>query len=86
MKKPNKWHIREAVITAREGLNKFEISLEMRELMKIYRILKKRNENKITEKIRKFLNSFAESCGFDDFNINDEISVRKITELNDDGD
>jgi len=78
LKLPNRFHIKQIVFNVREGIHSFEITFEVRELMKLYRILTKRNETRESEKIKKFLNSYALCCNINDFNINERISIKKI--------
>lgn len=75
---PNKFHIESITINARNGLHTFEIRMQVRDLMKIYRLMKKRNNNIICNKISQFLNSFALSHNYNNFNVNDNISTAKV--------
>jgi hypothetical protein len=78
MRLPNRFHIQTITINAKHNFDSFEISVEIRELMKVYRILKKRGENKFCDKIKKLLNSYAQSYGYVKFNIDDNVSMKKI--------
>ena len=63
---------------ARKGFDTFETIFEVRDLMKIYRIMKKRNNNIMSDKISRFLNSYALSFGYNNFNINENVSTAKV--------
>ena len=54
IKKPTKFHIEEATLIIKHESNTFEIQLEIRELMKICRILEKRGQYKVSDKIKSF--------------------------------
>ena len=78
VKNPTLFHIQKITINARNGLHTYEISMETRDLMKIYRIMKKRNNTIICNKIAQFLNSYADGFGYINFNVNDNISTAKV--------
>lgn len=82
IQKPNKFHIEEATLIIKHESNTFEIQLEIRELMKICRTLEKRGQYKVSEKIKKFLNSYARCYGIKNFKHTDNISIAKIGGLN----
>jgi hypothetical protein len=84
MKNPATFHLQKITISAKNGFDNFEVSVEVRKLMKIYRILKKRGEIEFCDKIKKLLNSFALSYKYTKFNIDDKISIKKIEVDNDD--
>jgi hypothetical protein len=74
------FHLQKLTLNARWGLlHSFEVSFEVRELMKIYRLLKKRNCSPIIyTKIEKILNSLAQCQNYNNFNVNDNISTAKV--------
>lgn len=83
MKNPSKFHLNEVTFNSRNLLTTFQISFEVRDIMKMYRIMHKRGERIMCKKIEMFLNSYAESCKYDKFNINEEISTKQIGVNND---
>lgn len=84
VKNPSRFHIRKISLSVRDGLNVFVVNFEVRDLMKMYRNLKKRNvAKKECEKIERLLNSYAKHCNFNLFNIDDNISTARIG-VNDD--
>ena len=84
MKNPTTFHIQTITISAKHNFDTFEVDIEVRKLMKVYRILKKRGEIEFCDKIKKLLNSYALSYGYSKFNIDDKISNKKIEVDNDD--
>jgi len=78
MQQPNRFHIKQVSLIIKEGIDVFEIKLEVREVMKIYRYMKKRGDSKVSDKVRKLLNSYANCCGYADFDINENITIKDI--------
>jgi len=74
---PHHFHLYPLKIVGRYGLHSFDMHTDVRELMKIYRMLRQRGEKEFTQKIEKLLNSLANNYGYNEFNIDEKITMRK---------
>ena len=83
VKLPSLFHLNKITLNARSGLHDFKVVFQVRDIMRIHRLLKSYKNTKYCDKIENFLNSYAQQEKFYNFKITDNITIGKIG-VNDD--
>jgi len=79
LRTPKIYDLHEIKLTTRVGLRTLEMSgWEFRDFIRLYHILKQRNNLKRAEDLEVFLKQVAKMLNFEDFNIDQDVSLKNV--------